>query len=56
MKDCPVCKDSKLKKLISASGFQLKGSGWYESDFKKSGSSDKSSSGGSCGGGSCGCG
>ncbi len=60
MKDCPVCKESKLKKLISAAGFRLKGSGWYESDFKNSKNSKKSSgsgqSGGSCGGGSCGCG
>ncbi|MCU7939076.1 MAG: zinc ribbon domain-containing protein [gamma proteobacterium symbiont of Bathyaustriella thionipta] len=35
MKDCPVCQESKLKKLISAAGFRLKGSGWYETDFKK---------------------
>ncbi len=34
MKDCPVCQESKLKKLISAAGFKLKGSGWYETDFK----------------------
>ena len=34
MKDCPVCKESKLKKLISAAGFRLKGGGWYETDFK----------------------
>ncbi|MDZ4261729.1 MAG: zinc ribbon domain-containing protein [Pseudomonadota bacterium] len=32
--DCPACQASQLKKLISASGFQLKGSGWYETDFK----------------------
>jgi len=56
MKDCPVCEESKLKKLISAAGFRLKGSGWYETDFKKSKTSKKNSnSGGSCGGGSCGC-
>ncbi|MCU7834034.1 MAG: zinc ribbon domain-containing protein [gamma proteobacterium symbiont of Taylorina sp.] len=60
MKDCPVCKESKLKKLISAAGFQLKGSGWYETDFKgnnktKSASNKSSSSSSSCGGGSCGC-
>lgn len=35
MKDCPVCKESQLKKLISAAGFRLKGNGWYETDFKK---------------------
>lgn len=33
--DCPACGQSTLKKLISASGFRLKGSGWYETDFKK---------------------
>ena len=32
--DCPVCNESKLKKLISATSFRLKGSGWYETDFK----------------------
>ncbi|MCW8930510.1 MAG: zinc ribbon domain-containing protein [Gammaproteobacteria bacterium] len=42
MKDCPVCKESKLKKLISSTGFRLKGSGWYETDFKNSKSSKKS--------------
>jgi putative FmdB family regulatory protein len=58
MKDCPVCKESKLKKLISAAGFRLKGSGWYETDFKSKSSKKNSGSGqsgGSCGGGGCGC-
>lgn len=32
--DCPVCKKPTLKKLISASAFHLKGSGWYVTDFK----------------------
>lgn len=32
--DCPVCKETALKKLISASAFHLKGSGWYVTDFK----------------------
>ncbi len=31
---CPECGKSSLKKLISAVGFRLKGSGWYETDFK----------------------
>lgn len=31
---CPKCQQNSLQKLISASGFQLKGSGWYESDYK----------------------
>jgi len=33
---CPECKGETLKKLISAAGFRLKGSGWYETDFKSS--------------------
>ncbi len=32
--DCPDCGEPSLKKLISAVGFRLKGSGWYETDFK----------------------
>ncbi len=32
--DCPQCKESALKKRISAAGFRLSGSGWYETDFK----------------------
>ncbi len=34
LRDCPVCGKSKLKKLVSAAVFQLKGSGWYVTDFK----------------------
>ena len=32
---CPKCQQAALKKLVSAAGFRLKGSGWYETDFKK---------------------
>lgn len=32
--DCPACGKPSLQKLISAAGFQLKGSGWYVTDFK----------------------
>ena len=35
--DCPECGKPTLVKLISAAGFQLKGSGWYATDFKGSG-------------------
>ena len=35
---CPSCKKETFKKLLSAAGFQLKGSGWYATDFKSSGS------------------
>ena len=41
---CQSCKNSGIKKLISSSGFRLKGSGWYETDFKgKKVKEDKSS-------------
>jgi putative FmdB family regulatory protein len=32
--DCPACGQSALKKKISAPGFRLSGTGWYETDFK----------------------
>jgi len=32
--NCPSCHRDALVKLMSASGFQLKGSGWYATDFK----------------------
>lgn len=34
LKKCPSCGKNGLKKLISAPVFRLKGSGWYETDFK----------------------
>jgi putative FmdB family regulatory protein len=34
LSDCPECSQSALKRLISAPSFRLKGSGWYETDFK----------------------
>ena len=62
LKDCPVCEESELTKLISAAGFRLKGGGWYETDFKAGGkknlhdSGNKGSSSGGCSGGGCSCG
>ena len=50
LKDCPSCGESALTKLVSAAGFRLKGTGWYETDFKgkskgaSSSTSDSSSS------------
>lgn len=32
--DCPSCGKASMSKLISAAGFQLKGTGWYATDFK----------------------
>ena len=42
---CPACGASKLKRLVSAAAFHLKGTGWYVTDFrdkdkKKGGDSD----------------
>ena len=34
LKDCPECGKQELQKLVSAAGFRLSGSGWYETDFK----------------------
>lgn len=31
---CPACQQDSLRKLVSAPQFRLKGSGWYETDFK----------------------
>lgn len=62
--ECPGCGKATLKKLLSAAGFQLKGSGWYATDSKGSGgkksdaepggSPDTGSKPHGCGGGSCG--
>jgi putative FmdB family regulatory protein len=34
---CPACHKPSYRKLLSAAGFQLKGSGWYATDFKTTG-------------------
>lgn len=39
---CPECSENKLVKLVSAAGFQLKGTGWYATDFKNKGVAEKS--------------
>ena len=31
---CPQCGENRLRKQLTAAGFRLKGSGWYETDFK----------------------
>ncbi|MEJ2609911.1 MAG: zinc ribbon domain-containing protein [Candidatus Thiodiazotropha sp.] len=59
--ECPKCKQDRLKKVISAVGFRLKGNGWYETDFKGGNKKNVHDSGkpdgksGGCGEGSCGC-
>jgi predicted nucleic acid-binding Zn ribbon protein len=34
LQNCPECDEKGLVKKVSAAGFRLKGSGWYETDFK----------------------
>lgn len=67
--DCTECGKPTFSKMVTAAGFQLKGSGWYATDFKsKAGAAAKKDSGGesksedskkdaapSCGGGGCSC-
>lgn len=36
--DCPECGKRAFNKMVTAAGFQLKGTGWYATDFKHSGS------------------
>lgn len=35
--ECPECHQPALTKLVSAAGFQLKGSGWYATDYSAKG-------------------
>lgn len=37
--DCPACGASTFSKQLTAAGFQLKGSGWYVTDFRNGGGS-----------------
>ncbi len=59
LKECPECGRPELKKLISAAGFRLSGSGWYETDFKSgnkkniAGDKPKSEPPAPCGAGGC---
>lgn len=43
LKDCPECKKPELVKLVSAAGFRLTGTGWYETDFKNKNTSSANS-------------
>jgi len=62
---CPACGKETFGKMLTAAGFQLKGSGWYATDFKNSGGKSASADSGSdsksdapahgCGTGSCAC-
>jgi putative FmdB family regulatory protein len=39
--DCPACGESGLRKRLAAPAFKLKGTGWYETDFKNDGKEKK---------------
>lgn len=62
---CQVCGHTDVRKQLSAAGFQLKGKGWYATDFKggnqkpektesKEKGTDNGPKSGGCGGGTCG--
>lgn len=44
--DCPACNAPALRKQVTAAAFKLKGSGWYETDFKNSGKPNTASAAG----------
>ncbi len=43
---CPECNEATLRKLVSAAAFRLKGTGWYETDFKDNGKRQEKSADG----------
>ena len=55
---CPECGKETFNKMLSAAGFQLKGSGWYQTDFKGGGcpAKEEPAAAPACGmAGGCGC-
>lgn len=51
--ECPSCGKSAFNKQLSAAGFQLKGSGYYATDFKNSGAKPAAAPSPACGTGAC---
>ncbi len=58
--ECPSCSKPAFKKQLTAAGFQLKGTGWYVTDFRNNGgtkpagdSAGSSAAPGACGSGAC---
>ena len=43
LKKCPQCAKDTVVRLVSAVGFQLKGTGWYATDFKNKGKPEQKS-------------
>lgn len=52
---CPSCQQESYSKQLSAAGFQLKGNGWYATDFKNGSQSAKPDSTPPCQGGTGAC-
>ncbi|MDA8094370.1 MAG: zinc ribbon domain-containing protein [Betaproteobacteria bacterium] len=50
---CPECGRETFGKMISAAGFQLKGSGWYQTDFKGGAKKKEEAPAPACGAGGC---
>ncbi len=50
---CPECSKETFGKMVSAAGFQLKGSGWYQTDFKGGAKPKKEEPAPACGTGAC---
>ncbi|MDY7545521.1 zinc ribbon domain-containing protein [Glaciimonas sp. CA11.2] len=44
---CPTCHQESFKKQVTAAGFQLKGTGWYVTDFRGGAATGKSATGAS---------
>ncbi|MDR3428022.1 FmdB family zinc ribbon protein [Silvimonas sp.] len=42
--ECPSCKAGAYQKQVTAAGFQLKGTGWYATDFKGGSTASSTSS------------
>lgn len=43
--ECPSCEKSTFQKQLTAAGFQLKGTGWYATDFRNGSGSTPASAG-----------
>lgn len=43
LRECPKCHQETLNKLVSSTSFQLKGTGWYATDFRDKGKSKPAS-------------
>ncbi len=51
--DCPSCGKPSFTKQLTAAGFQLKGSGWYATDFKGGAPKKEEAPAPACGAGGC---